>query len=120
METEQLSTRERDERQQCVDLCMECHKICIRTSAHCLLLGGAHADPSHQRTLLDCAEMCQTAANMLLRESPLHVRTCAACADFCLRCAQSCEGVGPEDEQMKACARLCRRCAAACKRMARS
>jgi hypothetical protein len=30
--------------------------------------------------LLDCAEICQTAANFMLRNSELHSRTCAVCA----------------------------------------
>ena len=30
--------------------------------------------------LLDCAEICQTSANFMLRGSPLHTNTCAACA----------------------------------------
>jgi hypothetical protein len=70
------------------------------------------------RLLLDCAEICQTSANFMLRESDLHGVTCRASADECEACAQACakfEG----DEIMQACAETCRGCAESCREMAR-
>lgn len=53
-------------------------------------MGGRHAEDAHIQLLLDCAEICQTSANFMLRGSELHGRTCAVCADACQRCAASC------------------------------
>ncbi|HSJ58506.1 MAG TPA: four-helix bundle copper-binding protein [Anaerolineae bacterium] len=103
--------------QQCIEECLDCHSICLETVAHCLQMGGKHAQPQHIVMLLDCAEICQTSANYMLRESPLHGRTCGLCAQVCELCAQDCETF-PDDEQMMACAEECRRCAASCEEMA--
>lgn len=103
--------------QQCIQECLNCHSICLQTVSHCLQMGGKHADPQHIALLLDCAEICQTSANFMLRGSPLHGRTCGVCAEVCELCAQSCEQMG-DDAMMQACAAACRRCAESCRQMA--
>jgi hypothetical protein len=85
---------------------------------HCLSLGGKHAAPDHIRTLIDCAQICATSADFMVRESPLHAHTCRACADVCAPCAASCEQLG--GAEMNQCAEECRRCAAACREMAQA
>ena len=104
--------------QQCIQECLNCHSVCLATVAHCLEMGGAHASPPHIGLLLDCAEICQTSANFMLRGSALHARTCSVCAEVCEQCAQGCERIGGNDTQMQACADACRRCAESCRRMA--
>jgi hypothetical protein len=103
--------------QQCIDNCLECHAACLETVMYCLQQGGEHAEANHIRLLIDCAEICQTSANFMLRNSPQHGITCAACAEICERCAVECERF-PDDMQMAACARMCRKCAESCKEMA--
>jgi hypothetical protein len=103
--------------QQCIQQCLTCHSICLATVQHCLQMDGPHAEAGHIRLLLDCADICQTSANFMLRGSDLHMRTCATCAEVCDRCAQSCEALA-EDAQIRACAEECRRCADSCRRMA--
>ena len=103
------------EMQQCIDNCQECHEICLRMVPHCLQKGGRHAE--HIRLLLDCAEICQTSANFMVRGSELHPLTCGACAEVCERCAEACERLG-DDDMMRRCAEVCRRCAQACRQMA--
>lgn len=107
----------RPEMQQCIQNCLDCHRICVETAAHCLQVGGTHAEASHITTLLDCAEICQTSANFMLRGSMFHGRTCGVCADVCERCAQEC-ALMTDDAQMQACAEACRRCAESCRQMA--
>jgi hypothetical protein len=80
-------------------------------------MGGRHAESAHIRLMLDCAEICQTSANFMLRGSELHSRTCGVCAEVCERCARDCEQLG-DDAHMRACAEACRRCADSCKHMA--
>jgi len=105
------------EMRECITDCQDCGAICLETVTHCLQMGGPHAEPMHIRTLLDCADICQTAANFMLRGSDLHPRTCAVCSEACGRCASSCEAF-PDDEMMMQCAEVCRRCEASCRRMA--
>ena len=103
--------------QQCIQECLTCHSVCLSTVQHCLQLGEQHAEAQHITTLLDCAEICQTSANFMLRGSALHTRTCGVCAEVCTRCAEACERMG-DDTQMQACAQECRRCSDSCRRMA--
>ena len=52
-----------------VEIMTDCHDICLQTVSHCLEKGGDHARTEHVTLLLDCAEICQTAANFMLRNS---------------------------------------------------
>jgi len=103
--------------QQCIDACTSCHAICAETAHHCLHLGGKHADAHHIGLLQDCAEICQTSANFMLRGSDHSAHTCAACAKVCRACEESCRSMG-SDEMMQKCADACRKCAESCERMA--
>ncbi len=102
----------------CIDECEKCHRICVETAAYCLEKGGRHAAPEHIRLLSDCAEICQTSANFMLRGSAVHKTICGACAEVCDRCADSCDRVG-DDEQLKKCSRAIRACADSCRKMAK-
>ncbi|NMB86974.1 MAG: four-helix bundle copper-binding protein [Chloroflexi bacterium] len=101
----------------CIAECQDCHDICTQTVMHCLEAGGEQATPDHLGFLLDCAEICQTSANFMLRESALHGRTCNVCAEACERCAQSCRRF-PDDDIMQVCADSCYSCAQSCREMA--
>jgi len=114
----QAATHISAEMRQCIEECTRCHAICLETVGHCLELGGKHADPAHIRLLLDCADICRTSADFMLRGSDLHPRTCGVCAEVCRACADSCERMGRDDQMMQQCAQQCRRCAESCERMA--
>ena len=103
--------------QECIQECQTCSQVCLENVAHCLEKGGRHAEPGHIRLLLDCAEICQTSANFMIRGSELHGRTCGVCAAVCEACAQSCESF-TDDAEMQRCAEECRRCAQSCREMA--
>lgn len=103
------------EMQQCINECLNCHSICLNDAATmCLEMGGPHVAAPHLRVMLDCAEICQTSANFMLRGSALHAQTCGVCAQVCAACAASCEQVGG----MERCVEACRRCEASCRQMA--
>jgi hypothetical protein len=72
-------------------------------------------EPEHLRLMLNCAELCHTAANFMLSRIGLHSIVCVACAEVCTACADSCEDVGDMDE----CVQACRRCAKECQSMGR-
>ncbi len=105
------------EMQECIDRCTECHQLCTDTAAYCLQQGGRHADFVHMTLLLDCAEICQTSANFMLRSSELHGWVCGVCAEICKQCGESCEEFD-SDEQMHRCAEACARCTESCRQMA--
>ena len=95
----------------------EAQEACTRCVQHCLRVGGMHADSRHIRTLLDCAEMTQTATGFLTRESEFHPRVCAVTAELCDKAAECCERI-KDDEEMRATAQVCRRAADACRTLA--
>ncbi len=101
--------------QQCIEVCLDCYQACFNDAmSHCLPMGGKHVEARHLGLMLNCAELCRTAAEFMMSNSPLHARVCGACAEVCEACAQSCEQVGGMDE----CVRACRRCAESCRDMA--
>lgn len=104
----------------CIDNCLECHAICEHCSVHCLEMGGHHAGKDHQVTMRDCAQICLTAADFMIRCSPLHGEICRACAVACERCAEQCRSMAEGDEMMLRCAEICRKCAESCQSMART
>jgi hypothetical protein len=101
----------------CIADCTACHRICMETMAYGLGKGGRYAEAAHIRLLLDCAEICQTSADFMIRGSDLHKATCRVCAEVCARCAESCAAF-TGDAQMQRCAETCRRCAECCRQMA--
>ena len=100
----------------CIDACQVCHDRCLETLPHCLNMGGEHAEAKHIGLMLDCAQICQTSADFMLRQSPLHAQTCGICADIFERCANDC--VRFSDDVMQACAQACQTCAESCRKMA--
>src|SRR5690606_40074484 len=55
----------------CVEECLRCHGICLGiASNHCLEAGGDHVAPPHLRLMLGCAEMCRSAASLMLINVP--------------------------------------------------
>jgi len=102
---------------QCIDECVRCNEVCLSTIPYCLEQGGHHAEEAHIVLLQDCATICRTAADFMLRGSDLHALTCGACSEICARCAEDCERMA-DDPMMKQCAEVCRRCSESCARMA--
>lgn len=98
----------------CIEACNLCHAKCLHTAmVHCLNTGGKHVKAEHFRLMLNCAEVCQTSANLMLSGSAFHMKFCELCADICEACAKSCEAIG----QMEDCVKTCRACAESCRKM---
>ena len=107
-----------DEMKKCIQLCRDCHAMCTETITYCLKLGGRHATAAHMRLMTDCAQMCATSADYMIRESPVHARLCRLCAELCTQCANDCQEISGDDQGLQACIEMCRKCASACERMA--
>lgn len=104
-----------EEMVRCIETCLSCYRTCTSTAmTHCLEVGGKHTEPRHFRLMMACAEICRTAAHVMLLDSPHHKQTCAVCAKICKDCADDCERIG----DMDACVAACRACADSCSRMA--
>jgi hypothetical protein len=98
----------------CIQYCLDCHRQCQQDAmTHCLQLGGKHTEPDHFRLMMDCAEICRSAAVLMMHRSPFHNALCGICSEICDECAQSCRALDMEE-----CARICERCADSCRRMA--
>jgi hypothetical protein len=99
----------------CIDACDDCASICLETlTQQCLPAGGPHVEPRHVVLMLDCVDICRTAADFMRRGSPNHARVCAACAESCDACAASCAKL----DDMEECVEACRDCAEICREMA--
>lgn len=100
---------------ECIEECADCHEICTEAAQH--LLAEGEPEGRHVRLLLDCAQICATSADFMLRGSDLHGVTCGACAEVCDACAEACEE-SSDDRLLRKCAEICRSCAESCRRMA--
>ena len=105
------------EMNKCIDVCLDCYGTCQQTAiTHCLPLGGDYVEPEHFRLMMDCAEICRSAAALMLNGSPFHPQTCEICAQICRACADSCRNLS----EMEDCVRICEECAELCEHMAAS
>lgn len=93
----------------CIEDCLKCHTVCSATAARVIQKGGKHT-PEHIFSMVDCAEICLTAAHFMMRGSPFYGEICKTCADLCTHCAGLCEQAGETDA-----ANACRACAASCR-----
>src|SRR3954465_6833140 len=76
---------------QCIDECVRCHEVCLSTIPYCLEQGGEHAEEGHVVLLRDCAEICPTHIDFMLRGSDEQERISVACAAICRHCAADCD-----------------------------
>jgi hypothetical protein len=112
------ATKNMNALQPCIASCWECRHTCqVTLFQHCLEQGGAHTAAAHVKLMVDCMEICQTAADFMVRDSALHTMICAACAATCEACAASCAAI--DDKIMQHCAEVCLRCAKICREMGR-
>ena len=54
---------------ECLKDSLDCYQMCTETTIKCLTLGGKHAEPQHLNLLIDCAKICNTNADFILRNS---------------------------------------------------
>lgn len=99
----------------CIDICVDCEKICKESVMHCLMHGKEHADPRHIGFLKDCAGICRASAEFMITKSFFSKQLCALCSKVCIACADSCNKF--KEEFMKECAKVCKECSNACKEM---
>ena len=105
------------ETRRCIESTSNTYTSCTETLTYCIDAGGDLAEPEHLRLLLDCAEICQTAQNTLLRGSGLSQLLATVCIEACEKCAESCRALNGSDEQLESCAETCLLCAEYCREL---
>lgn len=102
--------------QRCIAECLDCYNVCTQTALNqCLQESSDRVQPELFQLMATCANICRTAADLMLGNFGLHTqKACAVCAEVCSACADGCERVGELDD----CAEACRRCADACRDIA--
>ena len=86
--------------QDCTQDCLNSHVTCMDTAMSVMQQGGK---PDMVRLLLDCAEICQTSAHFMIRDSEVQGYANQACAEISTRCAECCMQEGLTD-----CGNACR------------
>jgi hypothetical protein len=97
-------------RQEYIELSLECYRVCLQTVSYCLQKGGRYVEDVDLSLLFECADACNTAVSMMMRDTTLQVDACGIENQVRERCAEMCEQFS-DDAQMARCARLCRQCA---------
>lgn len=100
----------------CVQNCSDCYKMCVFTAVYCLQTGGLHAEEQHIKLLLDCADICHLAVNLMLRNSGYLKDLCYLCEAACRKCGEDCKRF-ENNEQMQACLDVCLETAGTCREM---
>ena len=103
--------------QECIVKCLDCRSVCMRVADHYMGLKTVISESPDVRPLLNCADICATAARFMLRGSEFSRELCLFCAEVCNSCAGQFSGVRDAAE-IKACVAACRQCAECCERMA--
>ncbi|HUG48842.1 MAG TPA: four-helix bundle copper-binding protein [Candidatus Limnocylindria bacterium] len=112
---------------ECIDACFDCAQACTACADACL---GEERHLTHLvrciRLNLDCADVCRTTGNLLLRQTEPDwavIRAqLEACVEACQSCGSECQrhADGMNMEHCRVCAEACHRCADACRQLLRA
>jgi hypothetical protein len=108
-----MTLEPQQEMETCIQDCLVCQRACFVAAMCYLQQAEGHAEVELVQSLLTCANICQTTADLMLLSAKAHPYACAACAELCEQCAQKCEQKAANAD-MKACAKACCRCAESC------
>jgi hypothetical protein len=102
----------------CIDECFACAATCTSCADACLGEQDVHELVRCVRLNLDCADACEAAGRILIRQTAPDVgllsATIEACAVACRACGEECERHAAHHEHCRLCAEACRRCEQAC------
>ena len=103
----------------CITACIECANSCTSCADACLGEEKVQMLTRCIRLNLDCADICETTARILSRQteaSPQLMRIqVEACATACRLCAEECEKHADMHQHCKICALSCRSCEQMCR-----
>lgn len=101
----------------CIEKCLDCRDICVKTLQHCIEKGGVHAKITHLKLIRDCIDICFISREFLVRDSDRYGITCYACYQICQMCAESCDMLSKDDMLLADCAKKCYECSESCEEM---
>jgi hypothetical protein len=96
-----------------VDVLLECAATCEWCADQCLNEDQLKKLIDCIRTDRDCATICRSSAELLIRDSKYSAQVIDICEQVCRDCAEECEK--HEHDHCRACADACRRCEEVCK-----
>ena len=106
---------------ECIEACIACGQACTACADACLSEAMVAELAKCIRTNLDCADICESTARVLSRQTAYDAtvtrRIVEACAQVCSACAQECESHAQMHEHCKVCADACRTCEDACNKL---
>jgi hypothetical protein len=98
--------------QEFLDLCLDCHRICLKTASYCL----DRCEGIDIKHFLSCAEAVNACASDLLLNRSDAYNSCLEASKSCVICAQE-ASKHAEDLQMQKCMNISQECAEACLQM---
>ena len=101
----------------CVEACCDAMNWCNEAYLHCsrLVAKGNAENAKAMALLLDCGEVCGTAAKLVARMSPLTVQLCRTCLEGCELCVAECSKL--DGQTMKDAVKSLRACGESCRAM---
>lgn len=112
----QLMATQQRSQESCIEACFDCVRSCETCIGNGLPGGSAMAECL--RLCLECADLCQATARVMIRKSPNAAKWAEFCATICEACAMECDKHDMED--CRRCAEVCRRCAEECRAIAQT
>jgi hypothetical protein len=104
----------------CLSACSECAEACSTCADACLEELQAELVECI-RLNLDCADVCDTTAKLLTRQTSRGVRVARKMLETCVLatrvCAVECEAHASRHEHCRVCAEVCRRCERLCQEL---
>ena len=92
--------------QNCAAACEQCADACLDEDNVESMIACIRLDR-------DCADICNTAARLLSRNTDANIALIELCKDICGQCAKECES--HDHEHCQRCAHACRRCEEQCR-----
>jgi hypothetical protein len=107
-----------------IEACVECAQACTACADDSLADPGVMQLIKSIRLCSDCAVICDTARQVVTRQTERDVdllrAQLAACAEACRVCGAECQRHAAQHEHHRICAEACHRCEAACDRLAKA
>jgi hypothetical protein len=106
---------------QAIDALADCGQACTACADACLSEEGVADLVKCIRLDLDCADLCDTTARVLSRQTEYDANITRslveACRQSCKSCGDECEQHASHHEHCRVCAEACRRCEQACEQL---
>lgn len=104
-----------------IDAALECAQVCTSCADACLAEDMLTELRHCIRTDLDCADICNTTARILSRQTEPDIGLLQTQLDACVRackaCGDECEKHAGMHEHCRVCSESCRRCEEACNQL---